>query len=161
MRKRRVISLIVIIILLIGLWFLGVDRSWFVEGCEDCNFSRDIIQYRIFSIPIYEIIVREYYPVYTRVARDLGAPCPHKNHFRWHKHRWWGLCYCARPCINGTFYLSADDSWYNDELVAKVKAKAIADPEFGAGFRQRVLYNHDWDYWNRFKAELLSSGTTP
>ncbi|GAH79436.1 unnamed protein product, partial [marine sediment metagenome] len=31
MKKRRVTMLLVIIILLITLWFLGVDKSWFVE----------------------------------------------------------------------------------------------------------------------------------
>lgn len=160
MKKRRVIILPLIVILSIALWFLGVDKSWFVEGCEDCNFNRDVVQYRIFGIPIHEI-VREYHPVYARVGRDLGAPCPHQHHFRWHKHRWWGLWYCAWPCINGTYYLSADDTWYSAELIAKVKAKATIDPKLAEEFRQRVVYDHDWDYWNRFKAELLSGGTTP
>jgi hypothetical protein len=144
-----------IIVLLIAFWFLGVDRSWFVEGCKDCNFHRDVREYRILGIPIIRKIVHEYHPVYARVARDLGAPCPHLHHFRWHKHRWWGLCYCAWPCINGTFYLYDDDSWYSEEVIAKVKQKAIAEPKFGEEFRQQVLYNHNWDYWKQYKAELL------
>ena len=160
MKKRRIAILLLVVILSVVLWFLGIDRSWFVEGCDDCNFTRDVVQYRILGIPIHEI-VREYHPVYARVASDLGAPCLHQHHFRWHKHRWWGLCYCAWPCINGIFYLGADDSWYSAELIEKVKAKGVIYLKLAEEFRQRVLYNHDWDYWNRFKAEMLSGGTTP
>ena len=75
------------------LWMVAVDWSWFVEGCEDCWLSRDILQVRVYRMPIYETI-SEYGALY-RIANDLGVPCLHEHSRRWHKYRYWGLIY---PC---------------------------------------------------------------
>ncbi len=70
-----------LIVLLPFVWFAAVDRSWFVEDCPDCEFGRDIVQYRILTIPVREEI-DEYRPVVQRIAEDLGVPCRHQNSSR-------------------------------------------------------------------------------
>lgn len=154
MKGRRAIILGFLVCGLAILWFVGVDRSWFIEGCEDCLFHRDIVQYRIFGIPIHERS-DERNSLIQLVARDLGAPCAHRGFYRLHKHRWWGLCYLGWPKIDGTFALgSTEESWYNEDVADKLKAVALVNPTLGEEFRRRVLYRHDWNYWRCFGREL-------
>ena len=107
-------------------WFLGVDRSWFVENCPSCGFGRDILQYRVFGAPIHER-VQEDTTLLQRVAQDLGAACAHPKLERWHKYRWWGLCICACPRISGTHRMGGDMSWYNDTVAAKVRQLGLLE----------------------------------
>ncbi|MHC4501391.1 MAG: hypothetical protein ACYS21_20060 [Planctomycetota bacterium] len=168
MKLRRAIICMIVPIALAALWFLGVDKSWFVEECHDCRYQCDVIQYRLFSLPLHERKT-EHHPPIELVARDLGAPCPHQHFHRWHKHRCWGLCCCAWPRIDGITRLSGGP-WYDRQLSAKVKAAAAADPTLAEDFRRRVVYGHDWNYWRRFTRELrddnlqrivLSAGNLP
>jgi len=146
-------------IALAALWFLGVDKSWFWEECNDCAYQCDVIQYRFFSIPLHERKTERRTPI-ELVARDLGAPCPHSDLHRGHKHRWWGLCFCAWPCINGITGLSGPP-WYDEQLSARVKAAAAENPTLGEEFRRRVVYGHDWNYFKRFRDELSNGDLEP
>ena len=136
-------------VFIVAFWLLGVDCSWFVEECPDCSFGRDIIQYRILTIPIYQRS-REYNSVLQKIATDIGAECEHPNLVRWHKHRYWGLLICAYPCINGTYRMSGDDSWYDNKARAIVKEMVRANPSLRDEFAERVLKNHDWKYLKVF-----------
>jgi hypothetical protein len=138
-------------------WFLGVDRSWFVEDCPSCGFGRDILQYRVLGIPVHERI-REDTTLRQRVAADLGVPCTHPKLERWHKYRWWGLCICACPRISGTHRLVGDTSWYDDAVVAKVENLAETNPSLRDEFAERVLVKRDMDYWKEFVGQLKGEG---
>ncbi len=141
-RKKQIF---VSIIVLVAIWFLGVDWSWFVHNCPDCGYDKDIAQYRFLTIPIRETTY-EFPTIAQRVAEDLGVPCTHKNSIRWHKHRWWGLLVCKAPCINGTLRLVGDDSWYDHEISTKVAALAADDSSIRNEFVRNVLKNHDFGF---------------
>ncbi len=136
------------------LWMVAVDWSWFVERCDDCWLDRDILQIRVYRVPVAET-TREY-GVLHLVARDLGVPCSHNHVVRWHKYRFWGLIYPAWPCISGTLRLSGED-WYDDAITEIVRAKAKESPGLAEEFRRRVLVDHDRQYLFAFLAELRKS----
>ena len=155
MKQRKILMFVIACVSLIGLWFLGVDKSVFLEECSDCLYQKDIIQYRIFTIPVHQKEI-EHHSFLELTALALEAPCPHRNLQRWHRHRRWGLCFCAYPCINGIQGLDTDlESWYTEDLITKLKSKLAEDPTLGKEFRQRVLYDHDNRYLEDFKAEIM------
>jgi hypothetical protein len=128
-----------------ALWFVAVDRSWFVHDCPDCGYSKDVVQYRLFTVSVHETVF-EYPSIVQRVAADLGVHCTHGNSARWHKHRWWGLCICRSPCINGSHRLTFDDSWYDLDASASVAALAHDDPSIKTDFVRRVLEQHEFAF---------------
>ena len=142
-----------LLLVLAALWFLGVDRSWFVEECRDCGFGRDIGQYRVFGLAVHER-VRSHHTLVERLSVDLGVPCEHPHLNRWHRQRWWGLCICAWPKIKGTVRIIGDLSWYNETVSGRAKAIARADPGAGQRFRERVLLQHDMEYLQEFVKTL-------
>ena len=143
--RRHLVKLVAVLITAVGLWFVAVDWSWFIHDCPDCGYSKDVAQYRVFTIAVHETTHDR--PTITQyVARDLGVPCQHTNSTSWHKHRWWGLLVCKSPCINGVYALTGDDSWYDDEVSAKVTALAAADSAITDDFVQAVFENHDFSF---------------
>ncbi len=147
--KRKFTIILLSPALIAAFWFLGVDRSWFVEACPDCGFGRDIIQYRVFTIPIYQR-TRDYISTSQKIALDIGAECKHSKLERWHKHRWWGLIICACPCITGMSGLSDADEWYDDKARSIVKEMVRANPSLRDEFAKSVLKNHDWTFLRAF-----------
>lgn len=142
-RKRVLIGGIVVCVSL--LWFGAVDWSWFVEDCPDCGCCSDVVQYRVFSMPVHETF-HEYPTTARLVSRGLGVECKHSNKARWHKHRWWGLCVCSDSCINGIYDVQRDSSWYTPEVQSKLKVLARNDPAVQTEFVQRVLIDHDLSF---------------
>ena len=134
------------ILLLIFLWFFCFDRSIFLEGCEDCLFRKEIIQYRIFSIPIHEKVL-DHHSAIELMAIDLGYPCPHRDYQKTHLQRYWGGCICMYPCISGTF-LFTGPSRYNDDIARRLKALSIVKPDLGKDFKQKVIFEHNIEYLN-------------
>lgn len=88
------------------------------------------------------------------VCADLGVPCTHPNKTRWHKHRWWGLCICAYPCHNGIIGLAGDANDYDEAMSARVKSLAKENPKLAEEFHQRVLIQHDYEYWHAFARRM-------
>jgi hypothetical protein len=130
-------------------WFLGVDASMFVENSPNCGCGWDIVQLRVFTIPIQQRITK-YKSLLQKVAADLGVPCVYAGAERWHKCRRSGLCIPAYPRISGIYRLAGGTSWYHDAAVLEVKAMAEADPSLRIEFAERVLKRHDMDYWALF-----------
>ena len=150
MKKIKIVKLFLSVVILIVLWFIAIDKSWFIEGCENCLYHRDVIKYRFFTIPIYEHSSETHTPVEI-IAQALGSPCPHKNWYVRHKYRWWGLVFCVCPCESGTTGFNYDiESWYHASLREKLREASERNPTLGEEFRQRVVYKNDWDYWSRF-----------
>jgi hypothetical protein len=145
--KRKYIIFGVIAACLPLSWFVAVDWSWFVETCPDCGYGKDTLQYRVFTIPVQQT-VHEHVTVVHRVSRDLGVECMHPSNERWHKHRWWGLCFCKAPCINGIHRIIDNHSWYSAEIGSKLQALARDDPSVQRQFTQQVLKDHDFGYIN-------------
>jgi hypothetical protein len=161
MGKKHLTISVVAFMAICATWFLALDKSHFTEGCDDCYYQKDIIQYRIFSVPFHETTTEQHAPV-ELVARDLGKPCPHHSFYSLHKRRLWGLCFCARPCISGIFSMSSDKKpWYQEEIRMKVQQVASVYPKSGEEFLERVIYEHDWNYWKRFREELLDDNLEP
>jgi hypothetical protein len=143
MKRKKYIAVSILVIF--AVWFLGVDLSWFVYDCPDCGYGKDVVQHRIFTIPVRET-VRETPSITQYVAADLGVPCGHQHSTSWHKHKWWGLLVCKSPCINGTYRIAGDDSWYNRQASAKIVALAATDSSIKDDFSQIVLVNHDFSF---------------
>ena len=147
--KRRQVIITLSAVTALAFWFLAVDRSWFVEKCPTCGYRRDVFQFRAFTIPLNER-TRDSVTLLQKVSVDLGAECAHPKLTRYHKHRYWGLCICAFPCINGTDGGWADISWYDDVTSARVRAMAAANPSLRKEFVERVMMERDWEYWRAF-----------
>ena len=145
MKRKKVIMAAASLPMLAVLWFVAVDRSWFVHDCPDCGYESDVTQYRVFTFPVHESI-REFHSDIQKVATDLGVPCKHLNTKSWHKHRWWGLCFCRSPCINGTYRLSFGNSSYNQSDSNKVAMLAANEPAIATEFSRRVLEQHDFTF---------------
>jgi len=152
-RSKKKIYLLILIGLTL-LWFLGVDMVFYNDTCLYCGRHRDVIQYRVLGIPIHESSLG-YYAITNSIASDLGAPCLHNDTMRLPLNHWLGLCVRMLPCLNIDWTLGDDDSWYNDEIKAKVKEKAANNPRMGPEFRENVLRDNNLNYWYRFKQELL------
>ena len=54
MKYRRIAKLVVIILSLTVVWFATVDKSWFLEGCYDCQYQGDILEYRVFGVAVHK-----------------------------------------------------------------------------------------------------------
>lgn len=132
-------------------WFLILDWSVFKESCYDCGSSRLITQYRLVSIAISET-VNEYESTLQRAARDLGRPCEHIRYSRIQTQRWWGLLFCARPCICGLFLVGGD--WYDAAVSEKVRAMSKANPELAEEFHSRAFLDGDKAYARGFMRVL-------
>lgn len=155
--KSRIVAVALLTIFIVVMWFLCVDLSWFVEYCPTCAYGRDILQYRVCTIPIHER-TKDDVTLLQRVSEDMGVECRHPELVRWHKHRYWGLCICASPCINGVHRLSDDDdSWYDDASRARLRELVRTSPSLRVDFTERALKNHDAEYWWAFVERLKSS----
>lgn len=154
-RRAGLFLVVRVLIALLGiglLWMMAVDRSWVREICPDCRLDRDILQYRLFRIPIHERILREYSTPACRIAADLGAPCSH--HFeRWLMTRYWGLFFPAHPCFCGTVRLT-DGEWYDDRMAEIVRSKGQASPGLAEEFHRKVILEQDSNYLQTFFADL-------
>lgn len=145
MKRKNVIIAAASLSALSLLWFIGVDWSWFVDRCPDCDYDRDVAEYRLFGMPVHKTVY-EHPSLAQRISIDLGIGCSHPRIEHWHKHRWWGLCICRSPCINGVYSLIDDDSWYTEVVSSKLSALADRDPSIKTQFAVRVLQDHDWAY---------------
>jgi hypothetical protein len=145
-RRGRVVylRLAAAIVALAAIWFLAVDWSWFLVDCPDCHYHRDVVQYRVFCIPVHTQRVEEHSTRVQLVLRDLGMPCNHANLERWHKHRRWGLVLCACPCINGISRLVGDADSYTGEMSAKVRQAGQENPQLAAELSDLAIRKHDY-----------------
>lgn len=149
MRKRRLIIAGSVLVTAVAGWFLCVDWSWFLGSCPHCGYLKNVLQYRVLGIPVLGRILEEE-TLIQRMAADLGVPCRHPELVLFHKHRWWGLCYCAAPCVNGLWNIdgggSWEESWYDEAAVRRLRSLAEKDPHFASEFHQRVIRDYDGDY---------------
>ena len=140
------------------LWFVTVDKSWFIETCPECHWDADVTEYR-FLQRAFSRRVRvadasfEYF-----VTVDLGVPCLHPNKTRWHKHRYWGLCVCASPCINGLYRIGGDGMY--ESLSPLVRDWRQSHPQLGLRYRQ-ALDENDRDYIREFFRRLHAHEPPP
>jgi len=154
MKRNKLIIVAFIVAGFVVIWFVAIDWSYFEEGCGNCLYHKSVYQYRVLGIPIHEKTT-EYHSVIELVAQDLGVPCQHRGYYRTHRQRWWGLCYCRRPCIMGTTHIASDQEfWYTAEIKKTAKAMISENPAVGEEYRQRVVIEHDWEYWRNFVKRL-------
>lgn len=114
-------------------------------------YRRSVVQYRVLGLPIYET-AEEDHSLLDLIARDLGAPCPHPRYGRLHQYRWWGLCYLTLPIGEAIeTSVSGPRKWtYDEQKKRKVRKMAEDDPALGKEFRQRVIFDNDWEYLHEF-----------
>lgn len=149
MRMRRPVILGSSVIAAVVGWFVCVDWSWFREECPHCGFTRDVLQYRLLTLPIHERTLDT--PTVTQqIAAELNVPCQHAGLKRWHKHRRWGLWYCASPCINGLYSID-DVSSLDVNAISRLRILAEKNPNLGIEFHERAIQGHD----HNFESELV------
>jgi hypothetical protein len=141
------------------LWVVGVDFSRFREGCDYCHSHWDLAEYRVFGCVVHTWKGANHSPTLSRIADDLGAPCPHEV-TRWHKWRLWGIVFYASPFHNGTCCIS-DGGWYDERQRAVVRSLAQQYPDLGPEFRERVLLNRDYAFLQKFYANLAIASQQP
>ena len=124
--------------LLIAGWFFTVDRSWFVYECSQCHWGKDTLEIRFLGHTLTEEVAFEQWSLRQKIAEELGVPCRHEHMQRWHKHRYWGLVYCAHPCWNGTYRIKVDE-WFGKDSAKKLREYAKAHPELSQEFEEQVL----------------------
>jgi hypothetical protein len=151
-RKRPLLYTALGLNFCVTFWFAAVDWSWFEEQCPNCRYACSVTQYRVACVAIHEQRYERLSEIQL-ISADLGWPCDHANLYRWHKHRWWGLCKCAAPCHNGTLGFTWDE-WYDDAARKRVRRIARRNPERAAEFHQRVVVEGDMKYWQKFVAEI-------
>lgn len=153
-KKRLLVAVGLLTVFILAFWFLCVDLSVFVEFCPTCVYGRDVLQYRVCTIPVHER-TWDHVTLLQRVAEDLGVECRHPELMRWHKYRIWGLCIRTAPCIDGINRLSDGDiSWYDDDTRARLREMVRANPSLRDEFTERALKNHDGEYWRAFVERL-------
>ncbi len=159
MRMRRPIIVGAFVLTAVAGWFLCVDWSWFRDECPDCGYNQCVGQYRLLGIPVHERRL-PWETAVQRTASALGVPCQHPELSRWHKHRWWGLCYCAAPCINGLFDIRDDHSEFDELAARRAPGLLEKNPNLGREFHQRVLRDHDWNYWREVAKQIHATDTS-
>lgn len=154
---RKLLYVAAYLLSLAAAWIVAVDWSWFIHSCPDCVYQKEIYRYRVFTFTIDERI-REFPTSIQLVGEDLGVPCPHRRSVTWHKHRWWGLCFCYAPCINGITGLSSDNSWHNQDVSSKIAELARDDPSVKEEYVQRVYEDHEFENTRKL---LARAGVNP
>lgn len=150
--KRRLYLRYLAVIGLIAFWFLGVDSTFSVEDCPHCHLDKDVMRYRILTIPIHERVQVDESLIHL-VSVDLGVECRHPQLTSSTKYRWWGLYFCARPCFRGLYGIVVPPD-YTQACQVRLKAMVAANPSLPAEFQQRVLKEHDREYWHAMVAKL-------
>ncbi len=154
MKKLRFVKITIIVLGLALAWLLGIDKSHFAENCGDCFLSRTILQYRIFTFPVYEKVFERKSPI-SMVAFDLGVQCEHGQLEHWQKQRWWGLLLRFSEGYPGITAMTWNEELYDDVSVAKLKALLKSNPGLPEEFRQRVLIEHDKTYWQELREQIF------
>lgn len=152
--RFRALSIFAVLAAVLGLWFLVVDKSAFVDECLDCGELRDVVQIRVFRIPVRENVI-DRLSTKARVAKCLGVICHHENHQRWQKTRYWGLVFCGCPCWNGT--LSLEERWTPANEAAfceAIRQIRLETPTLPDEFRTHVLHDHDEAYWKKLIEQI-------
>ena len=153
--KRRIIAVALLTIFIVVSWFLCVDLSWFVEYCPTCVYGKDILQYRVCTIPLYER-TEDHVTLLQRVAEDMGVECIHPKLVRWHKHRYWGLCICTHPVSTVSIDCPMAMIPGMTTPPARLREMVRTSPSLRDEFTERALKNHDAEYWWAFVERLKS-----
>ncbi|HUE70279.1 MAG TPA: hypothetical protein VMP01_05265 [Pirellulaceae bacterium] len=132
-------------------WMVGVDYSYFWEGCGYCRSHWNVEEVRVFHQPVWSRQSEDHLPSIRLIAEDLGAPCPHRYE-RWHLNRLWGFLLLGPPNINGTCCLAGGD-WYVHADRDYVRAIGARDPKIGVEF-QKALIEHDHKTLKRLLDEV-------
>jgi hypothetical protein len=153
--KRKLIITVVCCLLFVGVWFLAVDQSWFIDECPTCGYMRHVFQFRVLTLPAREDR-RNRLTILQRVAADVGVECRHPLLKRFHRQRLWGLYFCACPCNRSLYDLDTDDSWYDEAVSNRIKQFVSANPHLRNEFVEKVLEKRDFEYYRAFLSQATS-----
>ena len=151
--KRICLWVIIALIALPTLWFLGVEKSTYIEGCGDCIYQSYVTRYKVFSITVSENI-EEHNTMIRSIVADLGVPCQHKNSYSEHTHKYIGLLIKQDKEFKDSEIVIGGDTWYNEETSEKVKKIAKENPEFAKQFYQRMIVEQDVNAWKDFFEQI-------
>jgi len=153
--KRR--TRLIIVACLLGmpvLWFVGVQGLVFFEECPSCYYNKRVTRICVLGFPVY-CVEQEQRTVAQLVAADLGAPCPHVGYKRLFLQRRWGLCFCAYPCRRDPLTVGGTPTYpYTEQVRKRVKSAAQENPRLGEEFLQKVIREHNWEYWYSFRDRM-------
>lgn len=138
---------------LCAIWLLSVDRVEYIEKCPECGSGRFVVQTRILSLPVREN-VQEHHTLLERAATDLGIPCRHTKVIKEQLWKLQGLCIPVGETMAGTFFMSGDNSWYDEKISARAGQMGTENPKLVEEFRKRALLEHDSEYVSEFWKKL-------
>lgn len=146
-------------LVLATLCFLGgiLDTVFYATHCPHCGLVWEENEWRAFHIPLYVVRgTEESERLTSRIAADLGYPCPHSSKRRYLERYWVGVVpnrLRFRP-----FIFLIDDDWYGPDQSAAMQALGRNQPEVAREFQQRVIQQRDLkfrrDFVQRFQQEF-------
>ena len=159
-KTKSVFITIALIISLTALWFVAVEKSWYIEGCQNCYFQSYVFRYKVFGITIHQT-TQQYNTILRDVLIDLGVPCPHKGQFSLYKAKYYGLIIPMIKDNEETEILIGNDSWYTPAIAAKVKQLGKDNPEFAKEFYHQMIDLQNYEYWGKlFKEAGINIATS-
>jgi len=135
-------------------WMSAVDCLTCLESCDKCGIHHRTTEYRLLGLPLTRLKHDAHGDFLCRIAADLGKPC-HHQYSRMPITRFWGLLYCARPCMCVMCCLYYKDN-YNDKFHDRVLKFGRAHPESADEFHAKLLAGaeKDPDYLRAFIRRL-------
>ncbi len=156
-RRRKVISIVLAGGAVVALWCLLVHRCMGVLGCEACGYNAIYTDIRIAGYTVHRGVQVRRITLQARIAEDLGAPCEHPDLREYPVHqRYWGLCICfdRRPFA---MEMNLDyQEVYTEQFRDQIRRLVRRQPGLAEEFRQRVLYEHEWQYFRAFRERIVA-----
>ena len=164
---RLPIAVLAALLLLAAFWFIGITESAYKEMCVHCETDRVIVETRVLGILVSQRVTQHEQSFESRIADDLGSPCPHSYIAGLYvKRRGFVLITYFRDEWAGvSLHAHATPTWYENggrAIVAKMKRR---NPTLPDEFRERVLFKSDREYWRRLIKSIVKesqgSGVAP
>lgn len=148
-RLHVALTALITVCAVVLMWLGSVDLLAFFERCDYCGSARVFVQVRLFTHVVLVHELRSYETLESRMAADLGTTCPHRFS-SWPKRRYLGALIPIDLAYEGQGDWELTDwtcyEWYEEYGRDRLKELAIKDPELPQTFRQRVLFEHDYEY---------------
>jgi hypothetical protein len=149
-RWRRTRTALLVLVGLSCHWFAAVDLALHNEWCQKCGRLKSTMSVRVYRCPIWSREYEEPNHFPSRIAADLGRPCPHKPSNRALWIRLWGFI-VPHPAMGGPSSLSGGA--YED-VRPYVLAIKLENPQLGDEFYRRAIEEEDRAYIRDFMQQI-------
>jgi hypothetical protein len=135
-----------IVLIILFFWFNELVDTAYVERCVYCKTQRTVFERHLLGCLVSRNIIAAREPFFERIAKDLGAPCPHSYGTRLVVAKKRGLVW---PTYNfsGTISLTSDaPDWYEKNISAIISGLKEQNPDLPRVFLNEILLKSDYAY---------------